>query len=87
MQYESPLKTCDILQQHDRGRTIDCGRPAKFILEDGRGACGIHGRRIFGALPIAHPAAREFSGHTHDPFAEGEHCGPATRLRVAISEL
>ena len=38
------MKTCSILQQRDRGRVIDCGRPAKYVLPDGRGVCGIHAR-------------------------------------------
>lgn len=42
-------KTCGILQRPDSGRrtaSLDCGRPAKFKLADGRGVCGIHARGI-----------------------------------------
>jgi len=38
------MKTCETLQQADRGRVIDCNRPAKYVLPDGRGVCGIHAR-------------------------------------------
>ena len=81
------MTTCSILQQRDRGRPTDCGRPAKYVARDGTPFCGIHARRSpWAMLPASDPVAIAYLTHRHNPFIEGEWCGPRIRFVAAVDE-